>query len=35
MGDMAKIKVGKTVSSLGEYLHEQRVSAELSLRQLA
>jgi len=32
---MAKIKVGKTVSSLGEYLHEQRVSAELSLRQLA
>src|ERR1700712_5664792 len=32
---MAKIKVGKTVSSLGEYLHEQRVAAELSLRQLA
>ncbi len=35
MGDMAKIKVGKTVESLGEYLREQRVSAELSLRQLA
>src|SRR6201747_2637471 len=32
---MAKIKVGKTVESLGEYLHEQRVAAELSLRQLA
>src|ERR1700712_3182487 len=32
---MAKLKVGKTVSSLGEYLHEQRVAAELSLRQLA
>ena len=32
---MAKIKVGKTVTSLGEYLHEQRVNAELSLRQLA
>ncbi|MCW2762924.1 MAG: family transcriptional regulator, partial [Marmoricola sp.] len=32
---MAKIKVGKTFSSLGEYLHEQRVAAELSLRQLA
>ncbi len=33
---MAKIKVGKTVvSSLGEYLREQRVAAELSLRQLA
>src|SRR3978361_1850459 len=32
---MAKIKVGKTVSSLGDELHEQRVAAELSLRQLA
>src|ERR1700710_1097868 len=32
---MAKIKVGKTVESLGEYLHEQRVAAQLSLRQLA
>lgn len=30
-----KSKVGKTVSSLGDYLREQRVSAELSLRQLA
>ncbi|MDI6910900.1 helix-turn-helix transcriptional regulator [Nocardioides sp.] len=32
---MAKGKVGKTVESLGEYLKEQRVSAQLSLRQLA
>ena len=32
---MAKGKVGKTVESLGEYLKEQRVSAHLSLRQLA
>src|SRR3954465_7694679 len=32
---MAKIKVGKTVVSLGEYLREQRVAAQLSLRQLA
>ena len=32
---MAKIKVGKTVDSLGEYLREQRVAAQLSLRQLA
>lgn len=32
---MVKSKVGETVSSLGEYLHEQRVSAQLSLRQLA
>src|SRR6476620_5221355 len=32
---MAKIKVGKTVESLGEYLREQRVNAQLSLRQLA
>ncbi len=32
---MAKGKVGKTVESLGEYLREQRTSAQLSLRQLA
>ena len=32
---MAKSKVGKTVESLGDYLREQRVSARLSLRQLA
>src|SRR3954453_17926952 len=32
---MAKIQVGKTVESLGDYLHEQRVAAQLSLRQLA
>lgn len=32
---MAKGKVGKTVESLGDYLREQRVAAELSLRQLA
>ena len=32
---MAKGKVGKTVQSLGDYLKEQRVSAHLSLRQLA
>lgn len=32
---MAKGKVGKTVESLGEYLKEQRVAAQLSLRQLA
>lgn len=35
MRDVAKIKVGKTVESLGDYLKEQRVNAELSLRQLA
>ena len=35
MGDMAKTKVGETVESLGEFLHERRVAAELSLRQLA
>src|SRR3954464_4262471 len=35
MGDMAKGKVGKTVESLGDYLREQRVAAQLSLRQLA
>ena len=32
---MAKGKVGKTVGTLGDYLREQRVSAQLSLRQLA
>ncbi|MBS45159.1 MAG: transcriptional regulator [Nocardioides sp.] len=32
---MAKISVGQTVGSLGEYLKEQRVAARLSLRQLA
>ena len=32
---MAKTKVGKTVETLGDYLHEQRVAAQLSLRQLA
>ena len=35
MGDVAKGKVGKTVETLGDYLREQRVSARLSLRQLA
>jgi transcriptional regulator with XRE-family HTH domain len=32
---VAKSKVGKTVESLGDYLREQRVGAQLSLRQLA
>ena len=32
---MAKGKVGKTVGSLGDYLKEQRMAAQLSLRQLA
>src|SRR3954468_14750841 len=32
---MAMGKVGKTVETLGDYLREQRVSAQLSLRQLA
>jgi transcriptional regulator with XRE-family HTH domain len=32
---MARNKVGKTVENLGDYLREQRVSARLSLRQLA
>jgi transcriptional regulator with XRE-family HTH domain len=32
---MVKSRVGKTVESLGEYLKDQRVSAQLSLRQLA
>jgi len=35
MGDMARLKVGKTVESLGDYLREQRLAAKLSLRQLA
>jgi transcriptional regulator with XRE-family HTH domain len=32
---VARSKVGKTVENLGEYLRDQRVSAQLSLRQLA
>jgi transcriptional regulator with XRE-family HTH domain len=32
---MARNKVAKTVESLGDYLKEQRVGAQLSLRQLA
>ena len=32
---MAKNLVGQTVESLGDYLKEQRVAAQLSLRQLA
>jgi len=32
---MVKSRVGNTVASLGDYLREQRVSAQLSLRQLA
>ena len=32
---MVKSRVGKTVESLGDYLREQRVAAQLSLRQLA
>ena len=32
---MAKLKVGKTVENLGEYLREQRLNSRLSLRQLA
>ena len=32
---MARYKVGRTVETLGEYLKEQRVAAQLSLRQLA
>ena len=36
MGDVPrKTKVGMTVETLGGYLREQRVAAELSLRQLA
>jgi transcriptional regulator with XRE-family HTH domain len=32
---MAKTKVGETVESLGDFLRQRRVAAELSLRQLA
>jgi transcriptional regulator with XRE-family HTH domain len=32
---MARNKMGKTVETLGDYLREQRVTARLSLRQLA
>src|SRR6059058_6597293 len=32
---MARFGVGRTVESLGDYLREQRVAAQLSLRQLA
>ena len=32
---MAKLNVGKTVGTLGDYLREQRSQARLSLRQLA
>ena len=32
---MARTRVGRTVEGLGEYLKEQRVAAQLSLRQLA
>ena len=32
---MAKGKVGKTVETLGDYLREQRLKSQLSLRQLA
>src|SRR3954464_9915569 len=35
VGGMAKSKVGTAVETLGDYLREQRVSAQLSLRQLA
>ncbi|MBD8868332.1 helix-turn-helix domain-containing protein [Nocardioides donggukensis] len=35
MAKSPKGMVGKTVESLGDYLKEQRVSAQLSLRQLA
>lgn len=30
-----KVKVGKTVETLGDYLRQQRIAAHLSLRQLA
>jgi len=33
--DVSKLRVGKTVETLGEYLHDQRRQAQLSLRQLA
>jgi transcriptional regulator with XRE-family HTH domain len=32
---VARLKVGKTVENLGDYLREQRLAAQLSLRQLA
>lgn len=32
---MARSKVGKSIGSLGDYLKEQRVNSQLSLRQLA
>lgn len=32
---MARTRVEQAVESLGEYLHDQRVSAQLTLRQLA
>jgi len=32
---VSKLRVGKTVGSLGDYLHDQRRQAQLSLRQLA
>lgn len=32
---MAKTKVGKRVENLGDYLREQRLGAQLTLRQLA
>jgi transcriptional regulator with XRE-family HTH domain len=32
---VAKFAVGRTVETLGDYLREQRLSAQLSLRQLA
>jgi transcriptional regulator with XRE-family HTH domain len=35
MGGMARSKVGNAVETLGDYLREQRVTAQLSLRQLA
>lgn len=35
MEGMAKFGVGKTVGNLGEYLREQRIGAQLSIRQLA
>ena len=34
-GGMAKLRVGKTVGTLGDYLREQRMAAKLSLRQLS
>ena len=33
--DVARIKVGKRVENLGDYLREQRLGAQLTLRQLA